>query len=90
MHVFAQFRGYAWSDGTPGLRFLYPDSEALLEALPEILSGAGLQPMPLVLHGRSLGTACAIHLARLAPEPAGLVVEALGPIGRCVAGASRV
>lgn len=30
-HPWCQFRGYAWSEGTPSLRFLYPDCEALMK-----------------------------------------------------------
>lgn len=70
-----EFRGYAWSEGTPSLRFLYPDCESLMKALPRILAAAEIEAdVPIVLHGRSLGTACAIHLACTAPA-GGLIIE---------------
>eukprot|EP00913_Durusdinium_trenchii_P026418 g24786.t1 len=70
-----EFRGYAWSEGTPSLRSLYPDSEALINALPEILETNDLQlDMPIIVLGRSLGSACAIHLAT-APNVCGLIIE---------------
>lgn len=76
-----EFRGYAWSTGKPRLRSLGPDAEAFMKALPELLVKAGVcqesQELPfVVVHGRSLGSICAIHVASL-PEcnVAGLVVE---------------
>ncbi|CAE7457498.1 trmB [Symbiodinium microadriaticum] len=73
-----EFRGYAWSEGKPSLKFLYTDCEAFMQALPSILEAAGVQAegLQLILHGRSLGSACAIHLASLQDERVGgLVVE---------------
>ncbi|CAE7715843.1 abhd13 [Symbiodinium sp. CCMP2592] len=72
-----EFRGYAWSDGKPSLKHLYSDCEAFMQALPSILEVAGVQAdVQLILHGRSLGSACAIHLASLQDERVGgLVVE---------------
>eukprot|EP00440_Ansanella_granifera_P027678 gb/GFBE01030070.1/.p1 GENE.gb/GFBE01030070.1/~~gb/GFBE01030070.1/.p1 ORF type:complete len:334 (+),score=56.17 gb/GFBE01030070.1/:1-1002(+) len=60
-----EFRGYAWSGGKPSLRTLYADSESVMKALPDILSSVGLKAEEtlVVLHGRSLGTVCAVHLA---------------------------
>jgi len=74
-----EFRGYAWSDGKPSLKHLYSDCKAFMQALPSILEVVGVQAdvqLKLILHGRSLGSACAIHLASLQDERVGgLVVE---------------
>eukprot|EP00931_Biecheleriopsis_adriatica_P056502 TRINITY_DN3347_c0_g2_i4.p1 TRINITY_DN3347_c0_g2~~TRINITY_DN3347_c0_g2_i4.p1 ORF type:complete len:326 (+),score=66.58 TRINITY_DN3347_c0_g2_i4:109-1086(+) len=73
-----EFRGYAWSGGKPSLKALAPDADAVMQALPEILSSAGLTAaeVRVVLHGRSLGSACAVYLAsRQASGVCGLIVE---------------
>jgi len=71
-----EYRGFAWSEGKPSLRLLYPDSEALMQALPSILESSGIEAdVQIVLHGRSLGSACAIHLAAQEPRVSGLIVE---------------
>mmetsp|Transcript_126044 Transcript_126044/g.368310 ORF Transcript_126044/g.368310 Transcript_126044/m.368310 type:complete len:334 (+) Transcript_126044:128-1129(+) len=74
-----EYRGFAWSGGKPRLTAICGDAEAVLEALASILEDAGFQagasPV-LVLHGRSLGSACAVHLAARHDERvAALVVE---------------
>ncbi|CAK0789291.1 unnamed protein product, partial [Prorocentrum cordatum] len=60
-----EFRGFAWSGGKPQLGKLCPDAGDFLGALPGILRGAGLQAptIRVALHGRSLGSACATHVA---------------------------
>lgn len=76
-----EFRGYAWSGGKPRLAALSTDAEAIWEGLPTILSGGGFQQAgasspSVVVHGRSLGSACAVHLAsRHGERIAALVVE---------------
>eukprot|EP00928_Gymnodinium_smaydae_P049304 TRINITY_DN33087_c0_g1_i1.p1 TRINITY_DN33087_c0_g1~~TRINITY_DN33087_c0_g1_i1.p1 ORF type:complete len:326 (-),score=81.15 TRINITY_DN33087_c0_g1_i1:149-1126(-) len=77
--VCPEFRGYAWSTGKPSLASLGPDAEAFVKALPSLLAAAGIEGLSdatLVAHGRSLGTACAVHIAA---EPScnvsGLVFE---------------
>lgn len=76
-----EYRGFSWSSGSPKLSQLCPDAEAALEALPGLLGEAGaghLRAAPVVVHGRSLGATCAIHLAACeatAPRLGGLVVE---------------
>lgn len=75
-----EYRGYAWSSGSPKLSRLCPDAEVVLRAVPEILvhSGAeGLAGAPVIVHGRSLGAACAVHLASLSNtnELCGVIVE---------------
>jgi alpha-beta hydrolase superfamily lysophospholipase len=57
------YRGYGWSTGWPLVSALLSDTEAVRDALPAILRRAGLSDSPLFVMGRSLGSACAIHLA---------------------------
>jgi len=75
-----EFRGYGWGTGKPSLSLMCPDAEAAFEAAPKILSEAGLQDaetIPFVVSGRSLGAACAVHIAaHFGPDRvAGLLVE---------------
>lgn len=72
-----EFRGFAWSGGKPKLGALCPDAEDVLDALPEILSKAGveIEVAGVVVHGRSLGSACAVHLAAKRTGISALVVE---------------
>jgi len=76
-----EFRGYAWSSGKPQLGALSSDAEAIWQVLPEILCKGGFQPdaassPTVVVHGRSLGSACAVHLAARHGDRVGaLVVE---------------
>jgi alpha-beta hydrolase superfamily lysophospholipase len=57
------YRGYGWSTGRPLVSTLLSDTEAVRDALPAVLGRAGLSDSPLFVMGRSLGSACAIHLA---------------------------
>ena len=61
--LIVDYRGYGWSTGTPSLSAMIPDVEAVHRAVPGILDQAGLGRSPLVVMGRSLGSAPAIHLA---------------------------
>mmetsp|Transcript_72459 Transcript_72459/g.223928 ORF Transcript_72459/g.223928 Transcript_72459/m.223928 type:complete len:334 (+) Transcript_72459:81-1082(+) len=74
-----EFRGYAWSGGKPRLGSLCSDAEAVFDAAESILGDAGLPagtPPGIVLHGRSLGSACAVHLAaRRGTRASALLVE---------------
>lgn len=73
-----EFRGFAWSTGKPSLRQLCPDSEEVVEAIPQILSKAGVEveEAQIVAHGRSLGTICAVHLAATySSRISGLIIE---------------
>ena len=54
------YRGYGRSDGTPGARRALEDGEAAYRHLTQTL---GVPPERIVLHGRSLGGAVALHLA---------------------------
>lgn len=70
------YRGYGWSSGTPSISTLEPDSRKVGAALPEVLRSAGIGGAPVILMGRSLGSAPAIHLAYTEPERyKGLIVE---------------
>lgn len=70
------YRGYGWSTGQPKVSTLISDTEAVHDALPTILERAGVSSGSLFVMGRSLGSACAIHLAHEHPASfAGLIVE---------------
>jgi len=65
------YRGYGKSDGSPSERGVYEDGDAAYDELVRM----GFAPEKIVLHGESLGTAVAVHLAARRPC-AGLVLEA--------------
>jgi len=65
------YRGYGASGGRPHERGTYADAEAAWRYLVE---DRGIDPDTIVVFGRSLGAAIAIHLATRV-EAAGLVVE---------------
>lgn len=66
--VFAvDYRGYGWSTGTPSFGTLLGDIERVVAELPDILARFALGGRPLVAYGRSLGAACAVHVASTLP-----------------------
>jgi hypothetical protein len=66
------YRGYGRSEGHPTLRALLADARPAFEGVREALAPA----LPVVIMGRSLGSACAAELAATLPEPpAGLIFE---------------
>jgi alpha-beta hydrolase superfamily lysophospholipase len=70
------YRGYGWSTGEPKVSALLSDVQPVLDALPDVLKPAGLTDQRLVVMGRSLGSACAIHLARHHPARVrGIIIE---------------
>ncbi|NDJ77292.1 MAG: alpha/beta hydrolase [Chloroflexi bacterium] len=70
------YRGYGWSTGTPKVSTLLSDTTAVVEAVPGLLTHAGLPADTLVIMGRSLGSACAIHAAHQSPDRfKGLIIE---------------
>jgi ADP-ribosylglycohydrolase/alpha-beta hydrolase superfamily lysophospholipase len=70
------FRGYGRSTGTPTLRALVEDARPALEAIARELEGADGAPLPVIVMGRSLGSACAAEIARSLPRLAsGFVYE---------------
>jgi pimeloyl-ACP methyl ester carboxylesterase len=65
------YRGYGISDGKPSTLNAYADTEA---AFSHLVNDKGIAPNRIIVHGRSLGAAFAIHLASKY-EVAGLIVE---------------
>lgn len=73
--VCADFRGYGRSTGRPSVGTLTTDAHAVLDAVQGLLERRG-HGGPLVVMGRSLGSAPAIDLAwRRGEEVAGLIIE---------------
>jgi alpha-beta hydrolase superfamily lysophospholipase len=69
------FRGYGRSEGEPGLRHLVGDARPAVEELLRHLTQAG-EVRPVVVMGRSLGSACAVEVAcAVPPLVAGVVFE---------------
>lgn len=65
------YRGYGRSEGTPSLRALLGDARPAFEGI-----AAQLSSLPILVMGRSLGSACAAELCRVLPEaPAGIIFE---------------
>ncbi len=69
------YRGYGWSNGTPTVQTMYLDAEILFQELGAWLSDHQYNG-PLLIMGRSLGSACAIDLAaRHEDKIKGLIIE---------------
>jgi hypothetical protein len=66
--VFAEYRGYGASTGSPSLRAMLDDAEAIFRA-------AAIPARKVVPFGRSLGSLFAVEVASKHPEVAGLVLE---------------
>jgi fermentation-respiration switch protein FrsA (DUF1100 family) len=65
------YRGYGRSEGQPSLRTLLTDARPAFEGVR-----AQLSPLPVIVMGRSLGSACAAELCGTLPEaPAGIIFE---------------
>lgn len=70
------YRGYAWGTGTPSLTKLCDDASHCFIASQAVLEAAGIGGKRCVLHGRSIGATCAVHLAaRFGSKVHGLVVD---------------
>ena len=70
------FRGYGWSGGQANISTLLADMTPVYKALPGLLQRHEIANAPLFLMGRSLGSACAIHLAHEHPDGFhGLIIE---------------
>jgi len=70
------YRGYGWSTGVPLASTLLTDAAAVLSKLPDVLAAHGVGAAPLIVKGRSLGSAPAIYLAAEFPDLLrGLIVE---------------
>jgi pimeloyl-ACP methyl ester carboxylesterase len=66
--VFAEYRGYGSSTGTPSLGAMLDDAETVFQAV-------GVPAERIVPFGRSLGSLFAVEVAARHPTVAGLVVE---------------
>jgi hypothetical protein len=67
-----EYRGYGRSEGQPTLRSLLADARPAYEGVRAALAPS----LPVVLMGRSLGSACAAELAATLEEPpAGVILE---------------
>jgi alpha-beta hydrolase superfamily lysophospholipase len=70
------YRGYGWSTGAPLVSTLLPDVEGIPDQLSDVLRSETGAKAPLFVMGRSLGSACAIHLAHKNPDTfKGLILE---------------
>jgi alpha-beta hydrolase superfamily lysophospholipase len=68
------FRGYGRSEGFPSFRTVVEDTPRVIEGLRPAL--ALQEALPLVVMGRSLGSACAAEVAKQPPDGVvGLVIE---------------
>jgi pimeloyl-ACP methyl ester carboxylesterase len=80
--VAVNYRGYGASDGKPGERALTADGVAIHDA---VVQRADVDATRIVLFGRSLGTAVAVHVAAMRPV-AGVVLaspfDSLAAVGR--------
>jgi hypothetical protein len=63
------YRGYGASSGVPALRSALADARVVLAA------ARALTTLPLIVMGRSLGSACAAELTGTRSPPAGLILE---------------
>ena len=66
--VFAEYRGYGGSSGTPLLGEMLEDTEAIIKATQ-------VPPEEIFVFGRSVGSIYAIETARRYPNIAGLILE---------------
>jgi len=57
------YRGYGKSSGSPSFSRMLTDAEALLDDVPAAEAAAGRRFSKIIVMGRSLGSASAIHLA---------------------------
>lgn len=73
--VFASYRGYGWSSGQPTVSALFQDTDTIFDSVRQ---WCGRQSFtgPLLVMGRSLGSASAIDLAYRHPDLLkGLIIE---------------
>jgi fermentation-respiration switch protein FrsA (DUF1100 family) len=75
------YRGYGKSDGKPSEKGLHQDAEAAYDWI----AAQGYLPERIIIHGESLGTAVATHLATK-KRAAGLILEAPFTSAKAVAG----
>ena len=80
--VAVNYRGYGESEGKPGERALYADAVAIHDAIGR---RADVDAQCIIVFGRSLGTAVAVHLAAVRPVAGVILVspfDSLTAIGR--------
>lgn len=65
------YRGYGWSDGKSNMRDLKRDALTVYDSL---ITKNGVEQKNLILHGHSVGSLIAAHVARQR-EPGGMVLE---------------
>jgi pimeloyl-ACP methyl ester carboxylesterase len=66
--VFAEYRGYGGSTGSPAMAEMLGDARRVFDAI-------GRPPEEVVAYGRSAGSIYAIHLASQLPDLGGLIIE---------------
>mmetsp|Transcript_49158 Transcript_49158/g.105794 ORF Transcript_49158/g.105794 Transcript_49158/m.105794 type:complete len:417 (-) Transcript_49158:111-1361(-) len=70
------YRGYSWGTGSPNLTKLCDDAEQCFLSSEALLIGAGCGAIKRVMHGRSIGATCAVHLAsKFASRVHGLIID---------------
>ena len=70
------YRGYGRSTGTPSFSAMFKDAEAILADVSRLGQSVHQNFQQVIVMGRSLGSASAIHLAALgAPSVVGLVLD---------------
>jgi pimeloyl-ACP methyl ester carboxylesterase len=70
------YRGYGRSTGAPSFVRMRSDAEAVLDDVPALEAASGIRFARVVVMGRSLGSASAIHLAAARPGKVhGLVLD---------------
>jgi hypothetical protein len=73
--VVTDYRGYGWSTGEPSVTAMLEDSRVIFDYVKKRLGAEG-RTGPLVVMGRSLGSAAALELAASRPdELAGIIIE---------------
>ncbi|MCD4742769.1 MAG: lysophospholipase [Desulfobacteraceae bacterium] len=70
------YRGYGRSTGTPSFLAMFTDADAILADVPRLGAAINRKFGQIIVMGRSLGSASAIHLASTHPSSlAGLVLD---------------
>lgn len=70
------YRGYGRSQGLPTVSTMVSDAEAWLAAVPDIAKERDVEIQRLIVMGRSLGSAAAIHAASRHPDKVGgLIID---------------
>eukprot|EP00298_Acanthocystis_sp_HF-20_P003898 c14254_g1_i1.p1 GENE.c14254_g1_i1~~c14254_g1_i1.p1 ORF type:complete len:313 (+),score=141.70 c14254_g1_i1:35-973(+) len=62
------YRGYAWGTGSPTIGTLFSDANECFKQFEDKLNQFGLNDIPWIIQGRSLGATCASYLASEYPS----------------------